>query len=340
MGPPALEPWSATPSRRPPLANVGVCRSDDLDVFRAHVNDLFYPARVETLRPRARLEGAWLSGIRLRHLTLGFVRVGADTSVDCGPLGYYHVNVPYAGRVQSACGEREEVARPGVGTCYTPAPYTVLPRWSADAAKLCIKIPRESLESELEGLLGHPVSSWVDFRFAVDYSTPAARSWLATLGLLLAELERPGSLVQASTPYREHLERLVIGGLLLAQPNEFTAELRFGQRPARPRTVGRVVALIEEHPERHYTVGDLARHAGVSARRLQQGFREHVGMTPMEFVRATRLERARRDLREGDGSVTDVALRWGFNHPGRFADAYRDRFGELPSETRRGLDRV
>jgi AraC-like DNA-binding protein len=335
MGPSAREPWSATPPRRPPLANAGICRSDDLDVFRAHVNDLFYPARVETLHPRARLEGAWLSGVRLRHLTLGFVRFGADTSVDCGPLGYYHVNVPYAGRVESVCGERHEVARAGVGTCYTPVRHTVLPRWSADAAKLCIKIPRESLESELEGLLGRPVSSWVDFQFAVDYATPAAQSWLATLGLLLAELDRSGSLVHASTPYREHLERLVIGGLLLAQPNEFTAELESGQRPARPRTVSRVVALIEEHPERHYTVADLARHAGVSARRLQQGFREHVGMTPLEFHRATRLERARRDLVDGEGSVTDVALRWGFKHLGRFAEAYRERFGKLPSQTRR-----
>jgi AraC-like DNA-binding protein len=338
MGLSVREPWSATPSRRPPLANAGICRSDDLDVFREHVNDLFYPARIETLHPRARLEGAWLSGIRLRHLTLGFLRFGADTSLDCGALGYYHVNVPYAGQVQSVCGERHEVARPGVGTCYTPVADAVLPRWSADAAKLCIKIPRQSLESELEGLLGHPVSSWVDFRFTIDYATPAAQSWLATLGLLLTELERSGSLVRASTPYREHLERLVIGGLLLAQPNEFTAELRSGQRSARPRTVGRVVALIEEHPERHYTLADLARHAGVSARRLQQGFREHVGMTPLEFLRETRLEHARRDLLDGEASVTDVALRWGFNHLGRFAKAYRRRFGTLPSETRRRLD--
>jgi transcriptional regulator GlxA family with amidase domain len=99
-----------------------------------------------------------------------------------------------------------------------------------------------------------------------------------------------------------------------------------------------VVALVEEHPERHYSVADLARHAGVSARRLQQGFREHVGMTPIEFLRATRLERAHQDLVDGEVSVTDVALRWGFNHLGRFAEAYQERFGTLPSKTRRGLD--
>jgi AraC-like DNA-binding protein len=37
----------------------------------------------------------------------------------------------------------------------------------------------------------------------------------------------------------------------------------------------------------------------------------------------------------GLGSVTDVAFRWGFTHPGRFADAYRERFGQASSETLR-----
>lgn len=32
-------------------------------------------------------------------------------------------------------------------------------------------------------------------------------------------------------------------------------------------------------------------------------------------------------------SVTDVAVRWGFFHLGRFAQQYRERFGVLPSET-------
>ena len=35
--------------------------------------------------------------------------------------------------------------------------------------------------------------------------------------------------------------------------------------------------------------------------------------------------------------MTQIAMTWGFNHLGRFATDYRDRFGETPSETyRRG----
>jgi AraC-like DNA-binding protein len=179
------------------------------------------------------------------------------------------------------------------------------------------------------------VRASVDFDVAYPLSTPSARSWLSTLALLLTELERSGSLAETSTLHREHLERLVISGLLLSHRNEFTDELMAPVRRLRPRTVARAIALIEEHPEAPYTVGDLARHVGVSPRRPQQGFREHVGMTPTELLRKLRCERDHRDLLNGEDAVTDVALRWGFRHLNRFAQAYRQQYGVLPSETRR-----
>jgi AraC-like DNA-binding protein len=323
------DPWSSA------LAALGVCRSSDLAIFRDQLNAMYYPARVETLRPRARLRGSFLSGVRLTHLTVGFVRFGAETSIDPGRKGSYHVNVALSGRVESVCGHRHAVASPATGAVFSPDLYTTLPHWGPDAAQVCIKIRRSSLESELSALLGRPVRSAVDFEHSYPLTTPAARSWLSTLGLLLAELGRPGSLTETFALYREQLERLVISGLLLAQRNEFTDELAGPVRSLRPRTVARVVDLIEEHPEAPYTISDLARHAGVSARRLQQGFREHVGSTPMEFLRHTRLERAHRDLLCGEDSVTDIALRWGFPHLSRFAHAYRRQYGVPPSEARR-----
>jgi AraC-like DNA-binding protein len=34
--------------------------------------------------------------------------------------------------------------------------------------------------------------------------------------------------------------------------------------------------------------------------------------------------------------VADAAYRWGFNHLGRFAAAYREKYGVSPSRTVRG----
>jgi transcriptional regulator GlxA family with amidase domain len=57
----------------------------------------------------------------------------------------------------------------------------------------------------------------------------------------------------------------------------------------------------------------------------------------MAYVRTARLERARQDLVSAPpgAQVTDIALRWGFNHVGRFSTAYRKRYGESPLQTLR-----
>jgi transcriptional regulator GlxA family with amidase domain len=87
-------------------------------------------------------------------------------------------------------------------------------------------------------------------------------------------------------------------------------------------------------PVRITTVGDLARRAGTSVRTLQATFRNSVGMTPMDYLRRLRLSRARADLLAADprfDTVARIAHRWGFTHLGRFAAAYRSRYGVRPS---------
>jgi transcriptional regulator GlxA family with amidase domain len=58
----------------------------------------------------------------------------------------------------------------------------------------------------------------------------------------------------------------------------------------------------------------------------------------MTYLQSVRLDRAHESLRRADPTrltVSAVAHRWGFAHLGRFASAYRLRFGEPPSETLR-----
>ncbi len=87
-----------------------------------------------------------------------------------------------------------------------------------------------------------------------------------------------------------------------------------------------------------WRAAELARLAGTSVRQLHEGFRRHLGLSPMVYLREVRLMRAHEDLVAADQglrSVSDVAYRWGFGHPGRFAADYRRRYGQLPSDTLR-----
>jgi transcriptional regulator GlxA family with amidase domain len=117
--------------------------------------------------------------------------------------------------------------------------------------------------------------------------------------------------------------------------HSYTESLTADPAHRTPRAaVDRVVEEIQRAPDRGYTIADLARIAGTSARSLQYAFHGQYGTTTMRYLRQVRLDRAREDLAHAHGTVADIACCWGFTNPGRFARAYRDRFGELPAETR------
>jgi len=310
-------------------------RATQFDAFRDSLNSVFYPAKVEPTGHDGVLSQSLLTGTDLTHLTLGFVRFGTETRLDPGALGAYHVNIAISGSVESCCGKQSIVTRPGIAAVFTPQEHTYLPRWGADAGQLCIKIRRRSLENELEAMLGRPVSSWVRFPIGFDLTSPAGRSWSSVVQLLLTELDTEDSLARRSVEYREQLERMVITSLLRAQPHDFSDAIYEEHAPARSRTVKRVIDALEGAPEKPWPLSEMAELAGVSGRRLQQGFREQMGMSPTVYLRMLRLDRVHRDLTAGADSVSDVAFRWGFTHLGRFADTYRERFGRAPSESLR-----
>jgi transcriptional regulator GlxA family with amidase domain len=71
---------------------------------------------------------------------------------------------------------------------------------------------------------------------------------------------------------------------------------------------------------------------------LQEAFRRHLGTTPMSYLQELRLACAHDALVRADPTavtVSQVALRCGFAHPGRFSLAYRANYGIPPSETLR-----
>jgi len=82
-------------------------------------------------------------------------------------------------------------------------------------------------------------------------------------------------------------------------------------------------------------VCDLCRIAEINRRTLSRAFRAVRGTTPHHYLQALRLDEVKRVLSSGDGSVTQVAMRFGFRELGRFAMQYRKAFGESPSETKR-----
>ena len=93
---------------------------------------------------------------------------------------------------------------------------------------------------------------------------------------------------------------------------------------------------IEERFRDPIRMPDLCGHVGAGLRTLQRCFASHYQIGPVAYIKARRLNAARRDLTAGNpsrDSVTKIAMDNGFTHLGRFSVDYRAHFGESPSET-------
>jgi AraC family transcriptional regulator, ethanolamine operon transcriptional activator len=96
--------------------------------------------------------------------------------------------------------------------------------------------------------------------------------------------------------------------------------------------------LAMRHLDEALSISDLAEQSGVPERTLRTAFQRCYGLSPIEYLRVNRLHQARRLLLAScpdATTVTQIAFGLGFWDLGRFAGAYRQLFGERPSETLR-----
>lgn len=79
---------------------------------------------------------------------------------------------------------------------------------------------------------------------------------------------------------------------------------------------------------------ELARMIGVSRSKLYNDFNRFYGVSPMEYVRFKRLEKARILVQDQDLSMTQIAYTLGYSSSSHFAKAFKEYFGTPPSHYR------
>ncbi|PVE23030.1 AraC family transcriptional regulator [Microvirga sp. KLBC 81] len=185
-------------------------------------------------------------------------------------------------------------------------------------------------------LLGYDIPGFLDFDVGVDLDTSTGHSWLRLLEYVEAELSDPGALIRQSPIAWRQFEQSLLTGFLLSHRHTYTNALLRPQSAVAPFYVKRAEAYIEAHFSEPLSLADIAAHARVSARSLQNGFQSFRGMTPMAFLRSVRLQHVHRALLAADpaaATVTEIALACGFGHMGEFGTLYKRTFGETPKQT-------
>ena len=282
---------------------------------------------------------ATMHGIRLRNVSMLYLDLHVPAAVDIPIVGpYYTVHMPMNGRAVvehrgltfEANTIRSLVTSPGV---------SLRMALDHDSPQLIIRVEERAMAAHLTRLLGRSLSQPLIFDPDFNLATEAAMRWHAAVQLIHTEVFHEGSLVQRGQGIGA-VEEFVMSSLLHLQSSNYHQEFLAPAQPDQRRAVVQnAMDYIDDHLAERITLDDLANAVHMSARSIQQGFREELGTTPMAYVRERRLQRVNEELTDAIPAdrvtVTQVAERWGFHHLGSFAVEYRKRWGEAPSETLR-----
>jgi AraC family transcriptional regulator of adaptative response/methylated-DNA-[protein]-cysteine methyltransferase len=91
---------------------------------------------------------------------------------------------------------------------------------------------------------------------------------------------------------------------------------------SREQVVGRVCEAISSRPERVWSSRELATLAGATQAQLQRAFRAVLGISPRDFITASKRRRFLDTLKR-KGTVTDAIYESGYGSPSRVYDAIR-----------------
>lgn len=96
-----------------------------------------------------------------------------------------------------------------------------------------------------------------------------------------------------------------------------------------------LVRWIQLNLDRPLSIRDIALKSGYSQWHIQRIFKSVTGETLADFVREQRLQNALVELKNGEDSIVDIAMKYQFNSHQSFATMFKRALSMSPSEYRR-----
>jgi AraC-like DNA-binding protein len=200
-----------------------------------------------------------------------------------------------------------------------------------------MKIPQIGITAELFEDISHSIAPEMQVARTNAYTLAVAPGRLASIRQAMrAVLFTPS---KSLTAREEAVSRLLADIVTIMSDYNQVSIGHSLHRAAAMRALERAREYIEAHLGEAIRIESLCRYANIPLRSLERTFAREMGVTPQQYVKARRLNAIRKCLLVEDceqwPSVTEVALRHGITHLGRFAGEYHRYFGETPRETLR-----
>lgn len=326
------------------LAQCRPYRTDDLDAARAHISKLFKPHDLTIVGPKQKLD-VCIGGGEIDAISLIYHRHGARVKVKPGPLeNFYLLQIPLRGHARARVGVHDVRCGPGQAVMISPT-MDVDMEFTQGCEQLILRVDANCFERFLDQQACKTRRRPLEFAPGVDLSG-------ITGVRILALLEYVASLIHAHDKedyppaVRSGINSLLLGTLVSSLEHNYRDELGDKVGTPKPHHLKQAIGYMENAVRNPITPEDVAAAINVSPRTLFGSFKHYLDTTPMRHLKNLRLDKARERLLAADPSVTSVtavAMEFCFQHFGHFSAAYKERFGELPSDTlgRRGsIDRT
>ena len=271
---------------------------------------------------------------KLAQSVVTYLEYGVPADVTAAVMEQsYLVLAPLEGHGTLRVGGAELELSCGRGAVIVPErPFSF--RTTARTSALMWKVNRSALERHAGALIGQELKSAIEFDPQIRLDVGKGASLLRYLRFFAAELNDGAGAAQ-SYYVQENMEQMFIRVLLDSQPNQLAKTSDYQGTRIAPKCVRSVERYFAEHLGEDITVEAMIQASGVSGRTMFSAFKSFRGASPMEVLRNTRMRQVRRDLVEAQPSarVTDILTERGITQFGRFAVAYKRRYGESPSQT-------
>lgn len=314
---------------------VPAMRTRQVDEARDYLGEVFARHTLEPAQPRSQLafvhQHKSPGSVSLHSLTYGS---GVEVKLEIPD--FYFLQITLEGICQISSRFWDVTLKPGSIFIMNPnIPYTK--SWSDNARQLQVKIPAAMLRRHLQSETDDDTLRDLNFS-TVILSTMDAGGALLNLVEYLCEDYLDDNGLWRSPPVLESIESSLLSAILHTFPHSQSLRLQNKLSPAAPSYVRRAEDFIRANLSNSIAIAEVCAVAGVSPRTLQDGFRRFRDSTPALYIRNLRLDLAKRQIaatRGSDASITQIALNCGFNHVGRFANLYFERFGEKPLQSLR-----
>ncbi|MBI5025288.1 MAG: helix-turn-helix transcriptional regulator [Nitrospirae bacterium] len=101
--------------------------------------------------------------------------------------------------------------------------------------------------------------------------------------------------------------------------------------------IDRVVEYLHSNLDKKITVEVMAKIAYMSPSHFARIFKQEIGTSPVDYLNQIRMEMAKKLLLAGDKSITEIALKCGFNSSSYLSACFYKRYKITPSEYQNSL---